>query len=192
MRTDCSNQSNINVSRLQTMPVPVPPLAEQHEIVRRIEAYLAFAGAVEERVAVAADRAEKLRRTVLTRALRGELVPTEAELARLDGGDGRGGNGRKGRGYEPAAELLERIEAERSGIEAVAGTGPAETISERILTTVRQACWGSGDMTREELIRKVAVRLGCPKFGRNVARPSRSPRRGRPGAPDCSPARGTS
>jgi type I restriction enzyme S subunit len=158
VRTDCSNQSNINVSRLQTMPVPVPPLAEQHEIVRRIEASFAFVGAVEEHVATAAERAEKLRRTVLTRALRGELVPTEAELARQDGSGGSG--------YEPVADLLERIGAERSGIDAVAG--PAEAISERILTTVRQSCWGSGEMTREELVRKVAARLGCPKFGRNV------------------------
>lgn len=158
VRTDCSNQSNINVSRLQTMPVPVPPLAEQHEIVRRIEASFAFVGAVEERVTLAAERAEKLRRTVLTRALCGELVPTEAELARQDGSDGSG--------YEPVADLLERIGAERSGIDAV--VGPAEAVSERILTTVRQSCWGSGEMTREELVRKVAARLGCPKFGRNV------------------------
>lgn len=167
VRTDCSNQSNINVSRLQTMPVPVPPLAEQHEIVRRIEDHLAFASAAEERVAVAAERAEKLRRTVLARALRGELVPTEAELARQDARDGI-----KGSGYEPATDLLERIGAERSGIEAATiagtGTGPAGEISERILTTVRQSCWGSGEMTREELVRKVAARLGCPKFGRSI------------------------
>ncbi len=163
VRTDCSNQSNINVSRLQTMPVPVPPLAEQHEIVRRIEAHLAFAGAVEERVAAAAERAEKLRRTVLTRALRGELVPTEAELAHVEGRDCGNGSG-----YEPASDLLERIGAERSGIEAAGEVGTGEAVSERILTTVRQSCWGSGEMTREELVRKVAARLGCPKFGRNV------------------------
>lgn len=154
VRTDCSNQSNINVSRLQAMPVPVPPLAEQAEIVRRIEAYLAFAGAIEERVAIAVERAEKLRRTVLARALRGELVPTEAEIRSGEGGDG---------GYEPAAVFLERIEAERSGF-----AGTAERISERILTVIRQSCWGSGEMDREELIRKVAGRLGFPKLNRGV------------------------
>ncbi|HEV2855141.1 MAG TPA: restriction endonuclease subunit S [Thermoanaerobaculia bacterium] len=160
VRTDCSNQSNINVSRLQTMPVPVPPLAEQHEIVRRIESLLAFAGAIEERVAAAEERAEKLRRTILARALRGELVTPEAELARNDGGDGSG--------YEPASDLLDRIEAERSGLKAAGGARPDEAVSERILIAVRQSCWGSGEMSREELIRKVAVRLGCPKFGRSV------------------------
>jgi type I restriction enzyme S subunit len=39
----------------------------------------------------------------LAKAFRGELVPTEAELAR-----------REGRTYEPASALLERIKAERA------------------------------------------------------------------------------
>jgi len=162
VRTDCSNQSNINVSRLQTMPVPVPPLAEQHEIVRRIEDSFAYADAVEKHVAVAEERAEKLRRTILARALRGELVPTEAELAR-----GEGPHGAPGGGFEPASDILDRIEAERSGLDA-AGAGPAQETTERILIAVRQACWGSGEMTREDLIRKVAARLNCPKFGSSV------------------------
>jgi type I restriction enzyme S subunit len=43
-------------------------------------------------------RADKLTQSTLARAFRGELVPTEAELARAEG-----------RSYETAAELLERI-----------------------------------------------------------------------------------
>jgi len=46
-----------------------------------------------------------LTQAVLAKAFRGELVPTEAELARRDG-----------RTYEPAAALLERIKAERAKI----------------------------------------------------------------------------
>jgi type I restriction enzyme S subunit len=42
--------------------------------------------------------------SILAKAFRGELVPTEAELAR-----------REGRDYEPASALLERIRAERAG-----------------------------------------------------------------------------
>lgn len=38
----------------------------------------------------------------MAKAFRGELVPTEVELAR-----------REGRDYEPASELLERIQAHR-------------------------------------------------------------------------------
>ncbi len=160
VRTDCSNQSNINVSRLQRMPVPVPPLVEQREIVRRIDELFAFADNIERHVAAAEEKAERTRRTVLALAFRGELVPTEAELAR-EGGDGGS--------FEPASEMLGRISTERlgaaGGMEGV-GVRPEEA-NERILAAIRQACWGAGEMTRDELIRKVAVRLGSPRFGKS-------------------------
>lgn len=53
-------------------------------------------------MAAATARAEKLTQAILAKAFRGELVPTEAELAR-----------REGREYEPASALLERVRAER-------------------------------------------------------------------------------
>lgn len=171
VRTESVSQSNINVSRLQTMPVPVPPLAEQREIVRRIAELFALAEAIEKRIAAAAERADKLWRTILARALRGELVPTEAELA---GGDGAGGAGGESGGYEPASDLLERISAERRlsapGDGAVMRGAGADVsdVSERILAAIRQACWGAGEISREDLIRRVAVRLGSPRFGRSV------------------------
>jgi type I restriction enzyme S subunit len=144
VRTDCSNQSNINVARLRRMPVPVPSLPEQHEIVRRMERHIGFAGAVATKVAAAEARAEKLQRTILARALRGELVANEAELAQ-----------REGRGFEPAADLLECVGAARM------------SLSERTLAALRQSCWGAGAMTREELIRRTADRLGV-KLGKGV------------------------
>jgi type I restriction enzyme, S subunit len=48
-------------------------------------------------------RVDALTQAVLAKAFRGELVPTEAELAR-----------REGRDYEPASALLERVRAERA------------------------------------------------------------------------------
>jgi type I restriction enzyme S subunit len=161
VRTDSGSQSNINVSRLQRMPLPVPPLVEQREIVRRVEELFAFADATERRVAAAEERTERLRRTILARAMRGELVPTEAEL-----GGGEGG------GFEPVSDLLDRIGAERLaaqevGAETVA-MSPEEAVSERILAAVRQACWGAGEMNREELILRVAGRLGSRRFGKSV------------------------
>ncbi len=158
VRTDCSNQSNINVSRLQRMPVPVPPLVEQREIVRRIDELFAFAAAVDQRVAVVEEKTEQVRRIVLAMALRGELVPTEAELTR-EGGGGEGG------GFEPASELLGRIGAERLGLGGLEGAVSPE-VNERILAAIRQSCWGAGEMTRDELVRKVAARLGSPRFGK--------------------------
>ncbi len=75
---------------------------EQREIVRRVEALFNLADAIEQRVAAAMARAEKLTQAILAKAFRGELVPTEAELARQEGRD-----------YEPASVLLDRIRAER-------------------------------------------------------------------------------
>ena len=92
----------INIGDVRALQVPVPPSGEQHEIVRRVEAMFKLADAVEKRVAAATARAEKLTQAILAKAFRGELVPTEAELAR-----------REGRSYESASDLLARIKSER-------------------------------------------------------------------------------
>jgi len=97
-----SGQPFVNQTVLNKVAFPLPPLAEQHEIVRRVESMFKLADAVEKRVAAATARAEKLPQSILAKAFRGELVPTEAELAR-----------REGRSYEPASELLARIKSER-------------------------------------------------------------------------------
>jgi type I restriction enzyme S subunit len=105
MRRDirASSQPDLGLEYIRRFAVPMPPLAEQHEIVRRVEALFALADAVERRVETATVRAEKLTQAILAKAFRGELVPTEAELAR-----------REGRGYEPASVLLERVRAARA------------------------------------------------------------------------------
>ena len=67
------------------MNVAFPPFEEQDEIVRRVEALFRLADKIETRVAAASLRAERLTQAVLAKAFRGELVPTEAELARREG-----------------------------------------------------------------------------------------------------------
>ena len=81
-------------------------MAEQREIVRRVEAIFKLADTIEKRVAAPTKRAEKLTQAILAKAFRGELVATEPELARRDG-----------RSYEPASALLERIRAKREKAE---------------------------------------------------------------------------
>jgi type I restriction enzyme S subunit len=88
----------INVEDARAVPVGLPPVSEQQEIVRRVDALFAFADIIEKQVAAATARADRLTPSILAKAFRGELVPTEAELAR-----------REGRDYEPASVLLERI-----------------------------------------------------------------------------------
>jgi type I restriction enzyme S subunit len=81
----------------------VPPLPEQYEIVRRVEALFKLVDQIEARFRRAKPMVDKLPQSILAKAFRGELVPTEAELAR-----------REGRDYEPASVLLERIRSERA------------------------------------------------------------------------------
>ena len=94
--------TGINIRDLKRLPVGVPPIVEQHEIVRRVEALFKLADKIEARLAVATNRADKLTQAILGKAFRGELVPTEAELAQQEGRD-----------YEPASVLLARIKTER-------------------------------------------------------------------------------
>ncbi|MDT8067936.1 MAG: restriction endonuclease subunit S [Terriglobia bacterium] len=97
-----AGQQGISGAKVKAQPFALPPFEEQDEIVRRVEALFKLADAIEKRVAAATARAENLTQAVLAKAFRGELVSTEAELAR-----------REGRDYEPASVLLERIRAER-------------------------------------------------------------------------------
>lgn len=176
VRTDCVSQSNINGSKLLTMPLPAPPLAEQHEIVRRVEALFQLADAIERRLAAATAEVEALPLAVLDRAFRGELIPTEAELADEEGRD-----------YETAAALLERVSAaskeERPHLEGlpaepippcplaipVSGwVAPGERPPEEVLAAFRQVCWGAEPMTENELLRRVALRLGGSRLTKSL------------------------
>jgi type I restriction enzyme S subunit len=96
-------QSHFNIGAAKKTPIPLPPVEEQQKIVSRVNALFRIADAVEAQTLKATRRAEKLTQSILTKAFRGELVPTEAELAR-----------REGREYEPASVLLKRIKAERA------------------------------------------------------------------------------
>jgi len=102
VKTDGVSQSNINAQKLAKFEIPFCSPEEQQEIVYRVEALFKLADAIEKRVAAATMRTDKLTQAVLAKAFRGELVSTEADLAR-----------REGRNYETAAQLLARIKAVR-------------------------------------------------------------------------------
>jgi len=89
------NQVSINQKNLAQVPLVIPPLPEQQEIVRRVEALFALADQLEARCAKAKAHVEKLTQSILTKAFRGELVPQDPN-------------------DEPASILLERIRSQRS------------------------------------------------------------------------------
>jgi type I restriction enzyme S subunit len=93
-----AGHQRISIGAITEQAIPFPPLPEQHEIVQRVEALFQLADAIEKRVAMATSSAERLTQSILAKAFRGELVPTEAELAR-----------REDREYEPASVILARV-----------------------------------------------------------------------------------
>ena len=88
-------QAHFNVGSMKLMPCPLPPVEEQAEIVRRVEALFAFADRLEARLAKAQAAADRLTPALLAKAFRGELVPQDPA-------------------DEPAAVLLQRLAASRS------------------------------------------------------------------------------
>jgi type I restriction enzyme S subunit len=89
---------NINSKEIRSLSIPLPPLPEQQEIVRRVETLFAFADSLEEKYQSAISRVNKIEQAVLAKAFRGEL-------AEADPND------------EPAEELLERILMEKGSLE---------------------------------------------------------------------------
>lgn len=94
-----SGVNNMNSEELRSLPLPLPSLDEQHEIVRRVETLFAFADRLEARLAAACNAAEKLAPSLLAKAFRGELVAQDPN-------------------DEPASELLRRLAESESQMAA--------------------------------------------------------------------------
>lgn len=80
---------------LNRYPMAIPPIDEQHEIIRRVEFLFSLADTVEKQYRAAKARTDRLTQAVLAKAFRGELVPQDPA-------------------DEPADVLLERIQAQRA------------------------------------------------------------------------------
>jgi type I restriction enzyme S subunit len=93
--------NNINSEEIQAIAVQTPSLAEQQEIIRRVEKLFAYADRLEARYRQARAEVDRLAPALLAKAFRGELVPQDPN-------------------DEPASALLERLRAER----ATAATQP--------------------------------------------------------------------
>ena len=85
---------DLGLTRMIFMTIPLPPIEEQKEIVRRVEQLFAFADKIEARYTKAKTMLDKLPQSILAKAFRGELVPQNPD-------------------DEPASVLLARIKAEK-------------------------------------------------------------------------------
>ena len=84
----------ISQADINRFVLPLPPLAEQEQIVIEVERRLSVVADTEAQVAAELKRAERLRQSILARAFAGELVPQNPE-------------------DESASALLERLRAQR-------------------------------------------------------------------------------
>ncbi|OOG85139.1 hypothetical protein B0E41_08540 [Hydrogenophaga sp. A37] len=95
------NQPNLNLSKVKGIPIQLPPLIEQAQIVRRVEALFKLADRIEACYNAACAQAQRLTPLVLAKAFRGELLPQDPS-------------------DEPASALLARIAAQRESATLVA------------------------------------------------------------------------
>jgi type I restriction enzyme S subunit len=92
------NQPNLNLGIIKRWQISLPPFEEQQEIIGRIRSLFTLANQIEAQYEEVRRRVDRLSQSILAKAFRGELVPTEAELAETEG-----------RSFESADELLGRI-----------------------------------------------------------------------------------
>ena len=92
-------QANVNGTKLSSMPIPLPPLAEQHRIVAEVERQMSVIQQAEAAVDASLKGSDRLRQSILKQAFSGQLVPQDPN-------------------DEPASVLLERIRAEREASQA--------------------------------------------------------------------------
>ncbi|WP_200881872.1 restriction endonuclease subunit S [Nitrincola sp. A-D6] len=67
-------QKTVSLTHLRNFSISLPTLEEQAEIVRRVEAFFAFADSIEQKVSAALTRVNNLTQSILAKAFRGELT----------------------------------------------------------------------------------------------------------------------
>jgi type I restriction enzyme S subunit len=97
-----ATRDGINTEQLLGLPIAVPPLAEQREIVAELEKQFSRLDEAVANLQRVKANLKRYKASVLKAAVEGRLVETEATLAR-----------REGRTYETGGQLLQRILEER-------------------------------------------------------------------------------
>ena len=114
-----AGQLRVPASFIEKSKIPLAPLPEQHRIVAEIETQFTRLDAGVAALKRVQANLRRYKAAVLKAACEGRLVPTEAELARVEG-----------REFEPASVLLERIRAARAAVPAKPKRGRGAALRE--------------------------------------------------------------
>ncbi|WP_437656089.1 restriction endonuclease subunit S [Sorangium sp. So ce1182] len=96
--TSATGLYTLSISKVETLPIPVPPQAEQRRIIAKLDTLTAKSRRAKEALDAIPALLERFRQSVLAAAFRGDLTADWRE---------------KNPDVEPAEELLKRIRAER-------------------------------------------------------------------------------
>ncbi len=97
--TQTTNLASLSLSKLGSLPVPLPPVEVQHTVVTRIRALLAHSDRAKNALADVRKFLDQYRQSVLTAAFRGELTTDWRQ--------------QHSKGLEPASAILDRIRVEQ-------------------------------------------------------------------------------
>ncbi|NJB69724.1 type I restriction enzyme S subunit [Saonia flava] len=99
-----AGQYNVKVTTCRIIPISLPLVSEQYQIVQEIESRLSVCDKVETDIADSLEKAQALRQSILKKAFEGKLL-SEEEIAKC----------KADKAYEPASVLLEKIKKEKNG-----------------------------------------------------------------------------
>ncbi len=114
-------QKKISVDRFKSVVFPVPPIAEQNEIVRLMDGKLSVIDSQIDDITDQLTRSQTLRQSILKKAFSGQLVPQDPN-------------------DEPASELLRRIAAEKGKMGVGAKRNKRKGVAAGRLTVRRSIC----------------------------------------------------
>lgn len=95
----------VGMPELKLIPIPVPSIKEQKQIIKEIETRLSVCDKVEQSISESLEQSKALRQSILKKAFEGKLL-SKAEITQC----------KQAADYEPASILLERIKKEKATI----------------------------------------------------------------------------
>jgi type I restriction enzyme S subunit len=168
--------TGINIEDLRLLPVPLPSISEQNEIVRRVSKFFGIANQIEARYAKAKAQVDRLTQSILAKAFRGELVPQDPNdepadvlLGRLAAAPAEASTPARRRGRPP------RVQPAAPPVVAVAPAEDREApaLADLTLDAILQAhrdVLASIPSPRDEdqHLRAMALRLGFRRLGSRI------------------------